>query len=457
MVKTLALAVLMVALSACAPSPARTTTTTAAAPAVPRVRAAWSRQVTLASDLVAAGGGFAAYTLDAARQPHVLSVDAKTGAIRWQFPATPSYVLSGVGLRLAATAESVLYLAPAGTYARGAATVVALDAVTGRRRWAFGGSTGGLRVLVAPAWCGPANGWVCLVTTCPDLSHPRALVLDARDGGLLASRPAGDGRQLAPGLYADGRNLRQVSEAGRGWSAPIARLWDASGLDLDGGWDVHLAAGRYLGWIGARPDPAGVQHLGRGAVAAIVASSGRRLWVRRGVETVCGGLVFDAAHPVVCRRAGTIRWDTAGRPHPNAGPVRLEGIDPATGRTRWSWSSAGAFPGLVVADRSLSRVTDTRYLARGPSGPVLIDLDTGVRPATGALPDGWCRRTDPIYPAEPITAIGAAAYAAQQYQPCDGAGRPIALPATTPGFAGAHADGFYAWAAPDGIHAVTTR
>ena len=104
--------------------------------------------------------------------------------------------------------------------------------------------------------------------------------------------------------------------------------------------------------------------------------------------------------------------------------------DLATVRGGFAAYALDALPGLVVADASLLRLTDTRYLLRDPSSPVLLDLNRRVRPITGPLSSGWCRPQSLIYPARAIPATGAPAHPSQL---CDGHDRPLA----THGFAGA--------------------
>jgi outer membrane protein assembly factor BamB len=425
----------------------------------PSVRAAWTAaEIIPASQIKSVPGGFVLYALDSARNFKVLKLDAVTGAVAWHLPATPSYVLGGVELQPAVNDREVIVMSPVGPYRDGRTRIVAVDPGSGRLMWAYGGQN--LHIVDQPDWCGDRTR-VCVSTTRSDQSRPQLLVLDAADGRPLVRRQIGDGRRMSDELYPAGSNgIVRIDPTGRQlWRRSTSDIFDRAGLSADAGWDIQLLKGRYVGWLGHHESPITpnhVQQLGAGSLAAFDAATGGQLWTQPGAEVFCGGITFDAQHPVLCRTAGTVAWGATGKPTVTGIDVSLEGIDPATGRSRWSWK-AGALPGLVVADKSVIRISDRTYMIRTPRGLMLLDVDHGGGRLSGVQPSGWCRDDTPVHPRHIIRGTGWKFYAVRRYWPCDAHGSTLALPVTTPAFAGARSGHTYAWATHDGVQAIQPR
>jgi hypothetical protein len=185
---------------------------------------------------------------------------------------------------------------------------------------------------------------------------------------------------------------------------------------------------------------------------AIDAATGRRLWAQPGAGLRCGRLTFTVDHPVRCRATGRLDLGYApGTSLLQNVNVTLEGFDPATGATRWSWR-AGAVRGLVLNeehDESVIQVSDTTYLIRSEtSGLTLLDLDSGPHPVQGPPPTGWCRGSVklPRPVAEETSDL--------RYWPCDSEAKPVEMPGNVPHFAGTRSGDVFAWAERNRVQAV---
>ncbi|GAB3977273.1 hypothetical protein GCM10029978_066540 [Actinoallomurus acanthiterrae] len=400
-------------------------------------------------------GGFVAYALDDAGHFAAIGLDADTGRIRWRHAATPSYLAGGEGLDLIARDDVVVFIASSGVYELGGAQVLAVDPGSGRRLWSYGRP--GQRIIAQLQWCAEGQR-VCFVTTHADFSRSELVVVDAADGRVVARREVGDGRRISDELYAaDSGRLMRVDAAGhRVWLRSTAEVFGRDGLSVDAGWDIRRQGDRYIGWLGHRedpPTPRHVQQLGAGAVAAFDAATGRRLWSRTGVETICGGIDFDPRHPMWCRTSGSVEWGPNLRPRVSGVDVTFEGFD-ATGRIRWSWH-ASAIPGLFSTANATLRIDDTTYLVHSPKGLMRLDLDNGVRAVTGALASGWCSDQHGVRPSQTIKATGWSSYVTRRFWPCDTSGEAIPVPPTTPTFAGTRVGERYVWPDRNAIRAVT--
>jgi outer membrane protein assembly factor BamB len=446
----------------------------------PPYRDAWNTdQILPAGTIRPVAGGFTFFGRTKAGTYELTTVNARTGKVRWRHPASESLPLGQergpvvVG-RTAVFTQMV-------NESRFTQQVVAVDVATGRVRWIHG--RGGLSLFWAPEACGATTVCVSLhdTTTPPHTSTQRVRILDVGTGRQLSQSPPLDAVKLAPGLYdsVDHRQLVRTTTDGRQlWRRPIeaifgdvnplevnvipttraGRKWQTIGLNDN--WDIQLGDGRYVGEIGGRGKLSvakRLRYLDYAAVGAFDAATGRRLWAARGATVFCGHLEFTLDHPVRCRKTGQVDL-SPGAPDKwrlNDVNVTVEGFDPATGRTRWSWQ-AGSVRGLAIDygdDHSVIRLDDTTYLVKAPAGTVLLDLDSGPRQVGGPLPTGWCfgetaatpKQTGYSYYWEgPLTRLS----------PCDAAGKETKLPANTPAFAGARTGDIFAWPGGKGLRAV---
>ena len=457
----------------------------------PPFRPAWNTDAIVPVEpLQAVPGGFIAAGATKAGRFELVKLDAGTGALRWRHPL--SVEAHGWDSRAQVQGDTVVFT-------QGVAgdeddeQVVAVDTDTGRVRWRHGQE--GLDLSTgAPQWCG--SGKVCLgimdTLRPPSTATERIRVLDGASGAQLSeSGPLGWIR-LGPGLHdsMNHKDIVRTTAAGRVlWRRPVSEIFgEVKSLDLavykakEGGrnsmwiqwpqdYDIQLKDGRYVGEIsggGKYVEARRARRLDHATVAAFDAATGRKLWAAPGTTVFCGELDFTIGHPVRCRKTG---WLDVSPEDPKKWRlenvnVTVEAFDPATGKTRWSWQ-AGAVRGLALDtggigaidqledDRSVIRIDELTYLIRSPSsGTVLLNLDTGPRPARDVA-SGWCWDKR----------LGAQAGRDTQNQPywkdpqrrwwpCGADGREIELPGKTTNFVGARSGDAFAWPGGNGVQAV---
>jgi outer membrane protein assembly factor BamB len=457
-------------------------------PTPPPYVPAWNTDAIVpTSELYPVRGGFVTYGRTKADRHEMIKLDARTGAVRWRHPlADDAYASNGESPVRGDTAVAL----QRGT--RGGLQIAAVDTDTGRVRWRH--AQEGLFLSHEEAdWCAPRRICLHVVDTIrpPSTFTHRIRVLDAATGARLSeSGPIGV-VPLGEGLYdsVDHRQIVRTTVHGRElWRRPISeifgdvampqvyvteeerdgRTWTSAGYRFD--FLIEQRDGRYIGEVGSfgRYDVSRkVQRLDGSVVAGFDAATGRKLWSSPGTSVLCGELEFTLDHPVRCRRTGWL--DASSGPDTNRWRLRnadviLEGFDPATGRTRWSWR-AGAVRGLVLdwtndvdLDTSVIRVDDRTYLIRTPhSGTVLLDLRTGPRPVRGT-PTAWCDDSKfHLYYDDRIADREFFRRPQPEWWPCDAQGRRVALPGAIPDFAGARSGDTYAWRGGRGVQAVLVR
>ena len=424
---------------------------------------AWDTGIRAVEQPVATAGGYAFHTYVPGTGFRVVSLDARTGRVRWRAPASQSAIVTqSIRVLTIDGGRSVVWLRPgrSGT----AVSVVAADAVTGRQRWTFGG--GAVSLSIEPRSCLDGHA-VCLDGyTGPGATSPSRAVLGAGNGALVGREgqqvPAA-ARPIAPGLWADDARLfGGRGGTAPGWTRPVGDVFGGLPVSARFGWDLSLVDGRYVGSIGyVNKAAAGQRRRGRpfalrlsalDATAAFDEATGRTLWVAEHTGTACGILAFDPRHPVTCKRSGRIEV-TPGRPAPVIeDPVTLlTGLDVETGRNTWEWTVAGV-NALVDPGPGMVRVDATRYVVQVGADRRLLDLDRGVTGPT-TLRTGWCRIRSGV--ASPLSSevenAGVGRRGALTWYPCGLDARPLVEPPDAPAFAGPTVSGIFAWQDTQGV------
>ena len=434
------------------------------APPKPAITALWRTNIKSMETPQATAAGFAFLSATSRRDFEAVSLDAHTGKVLWRSPASPSYVASGIVMRLAVAVDRslVVWMRPGLSYRGGFVTVTAADARTGRIAWTFG--NGRLIVNSGPERCREGRR-ICLIGRHGPGAQDLAVELDARTGKELSSRPyrTSSFREVGDGLRESGNSLVAVDAAGRTlWARPYREVYGGEDVTPDSAWAIYKVGGRYIGSLGYRA--AILDHAPRtgermtydlrdiGATAAFDARTGRTVWLRRRASLSCGGFEFSPSHPVVCTYRGksTFRSGVDQKRTFIGLDISVEGVDPATGRTTWSWH-AGAAPGLMGGEEVV-RIGQTTYAVPSSKGTVLLDLARGVSQApTPSI--GWCVRRDGVIPSAESQMPGneGRGYNAESNFPCRLAGAPADVPASAPAFAGEAVAGVFAWTDDKGL------
>ncbi|WP_207934026.1 serine/threonine-protein kinase [Actinomadura sp. KC06] len=453
----------------------------------PPYRPAWDTGAVIpVEEIRAAPGGFLAAGGTPTGRFEVLKLDAQSGAVQWRHPM--SDLRHGFNSHLQVQGDTVVFTQKAGQRLN-VEQIVAVDVHSGRVRWRHG-QAGLYLSNIVPHWCG--TGRVCFgvtdTTRPPSTATDRIHILDGSNGAKLSeSAPLGY-IPLGTGLRdsIDHKQIVRTTVDGKElWRRPISEIFgDVNPLELsvadrkDGGgpwrsiswsyhYDLQYKDGRYVGEIGAGGKFIEAEkrwRLDYATVAAFDGATGRRLWAEPGTTVFCGALKFTIEHPVRCRKTGWMDVSAGGSPEKwrfKDLSVTVEGFDPATGETRWSWR-AGAVPGLgfslpddIEGDRSVIRIDDRTYLIRTlHSGSVLLDLGSGPRPVQDE-PTGWCWSDDLV--AKTQKSSGERPYwtdPQRRWWPCDSRGGETKLPGSIPEFAGARSGDVFAWPGGSGVQAV---
>jgi outer membrane protein assembly factor BamB len=335
---------------------------------------------------------------------YVTALDAGSGSTVWTVRASPSEIAPGVAPILSVLGQEVIYIRTRGNRL---ADVAASDARTGRLLWH------------SPP--GEFTGWP---TICPDdqteicptgalVGHAPSLPLrfDARNGDAAASaRAPYSGRELGPNLFDAGGRSPEHLVATRGtsilWTKRLSTIFAAGWASSDNGWNFERndRLGLFVGSVGPRL----LSHSGSRCTldlstmktVAFAIRDGAVAWRRPGFFA-CGAAVacpgdpqhgFDApiapaaaAASVGVRLVLTGLFTGNGTSHPVLSPnarAVLQGFDPATGRTRWSFD-AGRDPGLLTNEAPPPQVAHDAVVLRRSGRLFAVDLRDG---ATRALP-----------------------------------------------------------------------
>lgn len=430
----------------------------------------WRRtDLTPVTQPAAADGAFVFYDASGHRL-QLVALDARTGKTLWKKPASVSGVTPGQGLGLEHSGSTFIALLARS----GDAVISAVDARSGN-------------VL----WSSPPGRFGSAPTRCPD---ERTVVCSS--GALVSGQPAerlrfdlATGKQLAGAVVA-GPDVREVDEglrdpglrrpdylvavrgAGTAWKVPLARIFGA-GSSTDYSWDFdRLVQPRlFVGSVGLTPlkitKTYEVVDLAKQVNAGFRISDGSLVWRDRGAILACGPLPCpgqpNSGRPTPSpfvglrlRMSGPLRVTSTGTfTASRDAKVTLEGFDPATGRTRWSFA-AGHSVGLITQQLQPLRTGVARILLRIPSGRyVELDLRTGARHAVARSVPAWCRAAI-TYRLDRVGGNRLLYVGDESLYPCDAAGARTAIPAHVPAFIERNSttSGVVAWADTTGVQAA---
>jgi outer membrane protein assembly factor BamB len=411
----------------------------------------------------------------------VAALDARTGSTVWSSDASPARNAPGQPPLLAVGGRRVVFFAP--TASPELARLVARDAGTGRVLWRSGPGAFTAWPSVCPdeptAICVSISAREGTVALRFDAAHGRARV-----GPVLSSSLGG--REVGPGLFDAGGRKPERLVATRGtrlaWRRPLAAIFPLAGASTDWGWnfDRIRRSGLFVGGPGWPPIRR-TRHrvtfdLARSMTAGFRIRDGAAVWRSRG-SYLCGylhcpgmsagGASTSAASRsggtsvgVRMRASGTISGDPSGNGLPVASPdarAVLEGFDPSSGRTRWTFD-AGHDPGLLTQTRLPPQIAASTIALRAGGRFVALDLANGRRRPLGPSARAWCMKITQYKehtPYQPSGGPPVTSYLGEYALfPCRPDARRLPTPRRAPAFVGdvgARAAGLVAWSDTSGV------
>jgi hypothetical protein len=383
------------------------------------------------SGLVAAGGRIVYLGVDDQGGLQLIGLDPATGKVVWHRPSTAATHISGVSQQVVVNGDTVFNVEAGGTaaskvaypaQATSAFEVVAVDGRTGTDSWHHPFDD-----LTTPLdKCGDG---LCVGTDAP-AGHFHITRLDFKTGDVLsegseAFEPivAEDG-ELAISAARDSSDVVLTSGFGKTvvWKHQRSELFGSVDVTPDGGWSGLHIGGTWIVWLGSE------QTLG---ATSGITDDGRMLWTRAETSP-CFILTGDPlVAPVLCGHV-----DPGAR---NLTVGTIEGIDPTTGATQWSFDAGDL--DLLHIEAAMVRFDATRFAFHRSTGDVELDLASGPTATAPPSKAGWCLTIGASASVEGRPSIVAASWA-----PCTlGVGPDQAPPTSVPAFAGPTVNGFGAW------------
>ena len=412
----------------------------------------------------------------------VLALEASNGSTAWVAPASPSYLTPGVPAVLAVRDGLVFYLEGVGPASIGGARLVARNVATGKVVWK--GPDGTFNSW--PEICPDQTADVCVSGQV--IAGYGELRFSAATGKLVAVVSMGSrsdpGRELGLDLFDPGaRNPEKIVAVADGrlaWHRPVADIFTLPGASTDGGWDFdrNSRLGLFVGSVGTEPvvtKGRETVQLDRQMTAGFTISSGAVVWRTSG-EYVCQVLPCpgdglsgytspsssSASVSVGVRvlETGTVSGGANLKTtvSPNA-TVVIQGFDPATGKTDWSYHAGHAVE--LIMGGSLPLIDADSIVLHVASGEVALNLRNGATTSLNPDTRAWCARTITYKLSHSqYWHGGSGGYVGQEALfPCTVNGASSPIPATIPSFIqnrGATAGGRVAWAEAGGVYAEPT-
>ncbi len=412
----------------------------------------------------AAGGRFVAY-LERDGWLAVAGVDATTGTVAWEIPASVSGLTSGVTLHLASDDRLVYFGTPVDVDRLGPSVlVIAVDAASGAEVWR---TTGTLTLAGSLYDCEDDSTAFCVTDTAPEPA--RALRIAKADGKVTArsasAEPAPGGRPLGSGLYdlggRDPEIIAAIDPSGRTlWTKTAPELFEGRPVSSDYGWNWDRHGDLLVGSLGWPYVPGSID-LSEYSIAGVDAATGSVVWVEDGAALGCGFVLATAllrSEPIRCRMTGTLTND----PDDPDDEVVVTGLsavierfDPKTGTTVWE-ADLGPALALVLDRAPLVRLSRFEFaIGREDGISVAVDLVTGHTRTPAFDEIGWCISDNMVRDRrtirEPYRRRGE-----NNLTQCRADGSRIDSLASSPIENGAWMGQTFAWVDARGMHASTT-
>jgi outer membrane protein assembly factor BamB len=338
----------------------------------------------------------------------LIAVSGRTGSTLWSVAATPSLNARGEAPTVMTSGGTVIYMRPA---VGGVTELVARDVATGRDLWRVPGL-----FTSWPEACPESPAAVCVTGSLLWQKRQTYLLsLDAGNGETRAIATLGKrsgGRRIAPGLFDPGARSPELLLAAQSsrvtWRQPLGNVFTLQGSSTDWGWNFDRIErhGLFVGSPGwaprSRTSSRIVVDVSRSITAGFRIRDGAVAWRSRGTTYRCTYLPCpgqeDAGAPSVgvrFRESGTVTA-TRQRPKPVASrgaKVVVEGFDPHTGRTLWTFD-AGREIGLLSRTYEAPQLDATTVVLRDErQRRFAVDLSTGSKRSVPPSTRGWCRES----------------------------------------------------------------
>ncbi|GGK69204.1 hypothetical protein Sme01_14600 [Sphaerisporangium melleum] len=254
-----------------------------------KARPSWRNdEVNAVSRATAAAGVASVTSMRADGTLETTVLDLPSGRKLWTHPATVAGRLPGMGVQPPAAVETapgqgvVAAVDPAGRHGRWAASLVALDARTGRRKWSRP-----VHSTFGPQRCGP---YICLSENTA-LASARMVVLDPLTGRTVWKLPG-----IAEVEWSDaGRvvllrmarhpalSAHDVKTGKPLWELPVEQAL-RPGVDLSGGWAFGVSGTDLVGYVAPYTNPR--RKTSSFGVFSVRLADGRVNWLRPSVVRV---------------------------------------------------------------------------------------------------------------------------------------------------------------------------
>jgi hypothetical protein len=355
----------------------------------------------------------------------LIGLNAASGATLWSLPASSGSNSPGQAPALAMSGDEVVYLRAAAGAPRGVAEVAAVAARSGRLLWQSGRGY----FSAWPIFCPDEPAVICTTGRAVVGSSQQGVEFrfDLRTGrqlGMLVLSADKHARLVGAGLFDLAVRNPDVLAAANGatiaWQQRLQTIFPLPNGSTDRGWNFDRVEriGLFVGSPGRPPIVATSQitvySLGRAMTAGFGISDGASAWLNAGSTYACNNLpcpgspLRNVSLPgrlpgpslgLRLRATGQVSY-APGQVGPKFTPdtrVSLEGFDPRSGQTLWSFD-AGRNPGLITQTLLPPLLGPETILLHNAGGQLeTLQLTDGTHDAAAARTIGWCRTTKSYY------------------------------------------------------------
>ena len=377
-------------------------------------------------------GRVLAYIIRPDHETYLESFDARTGALQWSLPVSPSQLIGNVPP--VAIGDVVLAaVTPAGSNNQ-EVLLEALQVTTGKVLW----NTKPIELETPPSPCSSpvGNEAFCYVYSLPGLDGEVLAAQQVTTGDLVEAL-SNISQQLVGSLYVT--DIRQPEivrlriPGGLVWRKSVGSLTDAPGYSLNDGFQFRAFGSLAIGSVYNNS-----ANLGDEETIAIRGSSGSVAWRDPGDFQCDGDLSINDNAPFLCRSSSS------------KGLMTFEGFDPTSGRITWTMSVRD-FESEPSGEFGSG---DDVLLETGVGTWQLVNLRTGSRSTAAATL--WCQASN-YYWGPGKETVNNEIYGAGLAVPCNASGKPVAQLGLDNYNIGLTYGNLFIWPSPAGLEANRVR